>query len=168
MAKNSYYTPATVVMNTIISSSVSSISVFFLRPFIIRKLDPTFKYQVRALCSGLIVGLIAITGCGNLVTPWVALIIGIISGFLYCLSCRLYEKLKIDDPVESSQMHAISGLWGLLAVGLFDKEQGIIYTGTFSLMLKQLIGAGAIIIWSAVTSFIYFYSLKKVNKFRIG
>jgi ammonium transporter, Amt family len=87
---------------------------------------------------------------------------------IYCLSCKLYAKLKIDDPLEASQIHAFCGLWGLISVGFFDKDYGILYTGNFNLLLKQLIGAFAIICWAFFTSFLYFYCLKKVNKFRVG
>lgn len=35
-------------------------------------------------------------------------------------------------------------------------------------MLKQFVGALSIILWALLTSFLYFYCLKKVNKFRVG
>ncbi len=60
------------------------------------------------------------------------------------------------------------GLWGILAVGLFDMDEGIFYTGNFDIMLKQHIGAFAIMTWAAIVSFLYFYILKRVNKFRVG
>ena len=99
---------------------------------------------------------------------WAAVFIGIIGTLIYCAVCRAYEFFKIDDPLEASQIHAFCGLWGLLAVGIFDPEQGLLYTGSFSLFFKQLLGAFALACWALLTSFLYFYFLKKVNKFRVG
>jgi ammonium transporter, Amt family len=102
------------------------------------------------------------------VKPWAAILVGLIGTLFYCLSCRLFDKLKIDDPLESSQIHMFGGLWGLLAIGLFDMDHGIFFTGNFDIMLKQLIGAFAIMMWAVIVSFLYFFILKKVNKFRVG
>lgn len=155
-------------MNTIISSSAACVSILFWRPLILSKSDPTNKYPLEAICNSLLVGLVSITGCGDNVQPWAALIIGLLGTLVYCLACKLYAKLKIDDPLEASQIHAFCGFWGLLSVGFFDKDLGILYTGNFNLLLKQFVGAFAIIAWAFVTSFLYFYCLKKLNKFRIG
>jgi ammonium transporter, Amt family len=57
---------------------------------------------VQQTCNSLLVGLVSITGCCNNVQPWAAIIIGSIGTLIYCLSCKLFEKLKIDDLLESS------------------------------------------------------------------
>ncbi len=56
----------------------------------------------------------------------------------------------------------------MIAVGIFENDEGLIYTGNFNQLFIQLLGCLSIIAWSCVTSFIYFYCLKKVNKFRVG
>ena len=114
------------------------------------------------------VGLVSITGCCNIVKPWASAIIGAIGTIIYCLACKLFEKLKIDDPMENSQIHAFGGLWGLLAVSLFDENDGLFVKGDFNIMIYQLVGALAIIAWAFTASFLYFFILKKVNKFRVG
>jgi Amt family ammonium transporter len=63
------------------------------------------------------------------VTPWASLLIGLLGTLLYTLSCRLYLKLSLDDPLESSQLHGLCGLWGVLSVGFFDPSDGLFYTG---------------------------------------
>jgi len=111
---------------------------------------------------------VSITGCCNNVKPWASLIIGLIGTVIYLLACKLFEKLKIDDPMESSQIHAFGGLWGLLAVSIFDNDEGLLVKGDFNIMVFQLIGALSIIAWAFSISFLYFYTLKRVKKFRVG
>jgi ammonium transporter, Amt family len=95
--------PSRIVMNTILSSASSCVSVLFFGPLVSwGKQDPTNKYPVQQTCNSLLVGLVSITGCCNNVQPWAAIIIGSIGTLIYCLSCKLFEKLKIDDPLESS------------------------------------------------------------------
>src|SRR5262249_33880371 len=45
--------------------------------------------------------------------------IGAVAGFLVSQSIYFWDKIGVDDPVGSISMHGVSGLWGLLAVGLF-------------------------------------------------
>lgn len=127
--------PSKIIMNTIISSAGSCISVLFLRPFIMQKSDPTNKYPVKSICNSLLVGLVSITGVCNNATTWGSILIGILGGIVYLISCKLFEKLKIDDPLEASQIHAFTGLWGTLAIGIFDTKYGVIYTGSFDQLL---------------------------------
>jgi ammonia channel protein AmtB len=37
------------------------------------------------------------------------------------------DKLHIDDPVYSSAVNMIGGIWGLLAEGLFDFDRGAVF-----------------------------------------
>ena len=48
--------------------------------------------------------------------------IGGIAGALVIFSVELFElRLAVDDPGGSISSHAIGGLWGVLAVGLFAR-----------------------------------------------
>jgi ammonium transporter, Amt family len=39
------------------------------------------------------------------------------------------RRLDIDDPMDSISTHGICGFWSLIALGIFDNEQGIVFTG---------------------------------------
>lgn len=61
-------------------------------------------------------------------------------------------KLKVDDPVGAIAVHGICGIWGTLAVGLFDiGGQGLFYGGGFGLLGIQAIGVIATIAWVSVS-----------------
>merc|ERR1719375_2527794 len=110
---------AHVMMNTTLSAAIGGLTVFILRYFIQGR-----KYDLSALCNGILAGLVSITApCSN-VESGSACIIGVVGGFVYCGSSALVQKLKIDDPVDASSVHGACGIWGCIAAALFDFGAG--------------------------------------------
>merc|ERR1719161_1291114 len=110
---------AHVMMNTTISAACGGLTVFILKYFISGR-----KYDLSALCNGILGGLVSITaGCSN-VESGSAVFIGIAGGFIYCASSALMQKLKVDDPVDAFSVHGACGIWGCLAAALFDFGAG--------------------------------------------
>ena len=63
-------------------------------------------------------------GC-VLVVPAAALIIGLAAGALVALSVEWLElRLGIDDPGGAISVHAVAGIWGVLAAGIFVPGAG--------------------------------------------
>jgi Amt family ammonium transporter len=118
-------------LNTLISGAVSSLLTCFLKPKLMGNDSKVSPFNPTNPCNGLLVGLVSITASCNRVEIYSAFCIGIIASFVYIFGCRLFVKLKIDDPVDASQIHLLGGFWGVIAVGIFDKEEGLIYTGNF-------------------------------------
>lgn len=79
------------------------------------------RIDFGGLSNGILAGLVAITASNHTVEAWAALVIGAIGGIIYCLGCKLLEKLQIDDPLEVSQIHMMNGLWGTIATAFFKK-----------------------------------------------
>ena len=77
--------------------------------------------------------------------------------------------MRIDDPIEAFQVHGVCGLWGLIAVGIFHQEKGLIYGNHGSLygMGIQCLGALSIITWTVLLSAIYFSVFKKIGYIRL-
>ena len=110
---------AQVAMNTTLAAATGGITVFMLRYFIMK------KYDVGALCNGILAGLVSITaGCGNMESGS-AFATGLIGAFVYQAASMLLQKLHIDDPVDASPVHGFCGAWGVIAAGLFDWGRGI-------------------------------------------
>ena len=80
--------------------------------------------------NAILAGLVAITAPCNNVSLISAVIIGSIGTLTYVLSGKLMNKWKIDDPIEASQIHGFAGVWGLIAVGIFDLDVGLLYCGS--------------------------------------
>jgi ammonium transporter, Amt family len=78
------------------------------------------KPDVAMACNGMLGGLVAITACCAFVTPEAAVMIGVIAGLIVVGSVLVIERhFRIDDPVGAISVHAICGIWGALALGLF-------------------------------------------------
>ncbi len=72
------------------------------------------------IARGMVAALVAVSASCAFLPPWAALLIGGLAGLFLPLSIYLLEvKLRIDDPTAAVAMHGISGLWGLLALGMF-------------------------------------------------
>ena len=164
--------PERTVINTILSASAATACVIFIDLFARTKIDleqnVTFKIDLVTIIDAILAGCVSITGSCDNVSQHNALIIGFIGGLVYKLSVGLLQKLEIDDPLNVSEVHGFCGLWGLMAVGFFDNDHGLIYFGSFDLLQKQLIGAGAIIAWTAVLSAGFFTIMNRTGRFRIG
>ena len=107
---------ALVAVNMTIAPAVGAIGTVLLRRFVFlpRKWDST------ATCGGVLSGLVSMTaGCG-IVHPRAAFVIGSIGSVVFCVSSAALRYVKIDDPVDAFPVHGACGVWGLLAVALFD------------------------------------------------
>lgn len=116
-----------IIMCTIISGATGGLASAFLKPLVMGTYSRTRRYDVSALCNGVLAGLVSITGVCDHCEPWSAFFIGLIGSLQYCLACKLWKKLGVDDPIEASQVHGACGIWGLIAVGIFDNEKGLIF-----------------------------------------
>ncbi|MEM9163783.1 MAG: ammonium transporter, partial [Cyanobacteria bacterium P01_F01_bin.4] len=107
--------------------------------------------------NGGLAGLVAVTaGCGN-VAPWASVVIGAIAGLIVVYSVALIDQMGIDDPVGALSVHLVCGIWGTLAVGLFDLNQaglvqfitqfiGVIAVGLFT-VLASIVGWSCLNWW---------------------
>ena len=98
-------------------------------------------------------------GCAR-IELWAAAVIGFLGGLIFYYSRTIITRYEIDDPLEVTEIHAVCGLWSLIASGIFDVHQGLVYTGKADFLIVQLIGASAYIFWSGLLSFMFFYALK--------
>jgi len=162
--------PAKVIINNYLSACGGGLVAVFLKPRILHQRSFVHRFDIATLCNGIIVGLVAVTSSCDRIEPWAALCIGGIGACCYTLGCVLIEKFGIDDPVEASPLHFGGGLWGTLAVGIFDNEFGLLYPDApnrWKYFGVQCLGALAIIAWVSLCSLTFFGLLNHFNLFRI-
>lgn len=103
-----------VGVNTMLSASVAALAAVMITRMRFGKPDASL------VANGWVSGLVASSaGCAS-VTPAASLFIGLAAGVLTTLSVELLEvKLAVDDPGGAISVHAVGGIWGVLAVGFF-------------------------------------------------
>lgn len=127
-----------------------------------------YHYNVHYLCNAVLAGMVSVTASCNNITLWAAAVIGVIGSLIYAQTKKLISRLEIDDPLDVSEVHGFCGIWSVMAVGIFDVDNGFFYTGSPDLLGVQVLGALCYTIWAGLLSFIFFYSLKKNGKLRVG
>jgi len=148
-----------IVVNTMLASGAAALvtSVYMWRAY--GRPDPSM------MCNGILGGLVAITAPCPFVTPQMAVVIGLIAGFIVALGVLWIERAGVDDPVGAISVHGVAGLWGLIAVGLFadgtwgdgyngvaGNVVGLFYGGGFKQLFAQIIAAAVCIVWNIVVA----------------
>ena len=161
---------AKIMMNTIISGAAGGLVAAFLKPWIMGSFSKMSRYDIGALANGLLAGLVAITGVCDSVDPWAALIIGILGGIVYSFAVKLCMIATVDDPIEASSVHGFTGMWGLIATGIFHNEKGLLAPDAedrWGFFFVQLVGMIAIIAWVAILAGGFFFLLSKIGLLRV-
>ena len=119
------------------------------------------KPDLSMIINGILAGLVGITaGCDG-VDYFGAVIVGAIAGVIVVFSVGFIDSvLKIDDPVGATSVHLTCGIWGTLAVGLFNTESGLFYGGGFEQIIAQVIGIASIGGMTVLMSTIFWFVLK--------
>ena len=140
-------------VNTLLSGATGAVVALYITLIVKGKAD------ILMACNGALAGLVGITAPVNFVDPWAAVVIGAIAAPVMYLSVMFVERvLKVDDPVGAISVHGFTGLWGLLALGIFANEGGLIFGG--AQILPQIYSIVAVVVWSLVTGLALFYLLK--------
>lgn len=152
-----------IVANTMLAGSAGCLAAMFLVWKLWGKPDPSMAV------NGMLAGLVAITAPCAFVTPWAAVIIGSIGGFLVVGSVVFIERvLKVDDPVGAASVHGANGAWGMIALGLFaDGSYGAgwngvegavtgLFYGNAGQLVAQLVAVVTVAVWSFGMHYVFF------------
>jgi len=154
-------TAALAFVNTIAAPAAA-----LLAWLLVEKLKDGKPTSVGA-ASGAVAGLVAITpACGSL-TPFWAIVLGLVAGAVCALAIDLKFKFGFDDSLDVVGIHLIGGLIGTLYLGIFANGTGLIYSGEGTQLLVQAIAAFSVLIYSFVLAFAIGYIIEKTMGFRI-
>jgi Amt family ammonium transporter len=155
-----------VAVNTTLAPCVAGLLVFTLRALVF----PPKLLDVGGFCNGILAGLVAITAGCAFVKPWEAVIIGAIGGLVYQAASMLLKSLKIDDVVDAFPVHGATGIWGVLALGLFgDEDHGMGGNGLFyggDQLRTQVCAVIQICLWVGILSALVVVPLKFAGMLR--
>lgn len=129
---------AVIAVNTMLASAAGALTSLAVVWYMQRRPD------IGIACNGLLGGLVAVTGSCAFVGPPTAVLIGAVAGAITPLAViQLERRFRVDDPVGAVAVHAVCGLWGTLALGLFaDGSYGAGWNGVDGPVRGLLFGDG--------------------------
>ncbi len=141
-----------VFANTNLAACGGVVTAMILTQLLYGKIDLTMAL------NGAIAGLVAITANPDIQSSLLAIVIGGIGAVLVVIFVPLLDRLKIDDVVGAISVHLVGGIWGTLAVAIFDG-------GDF---YAQIVGIAAIGAFTFVASLVVFLLLKFTIGLRVS
>jgi ammonium transporter, Amt family len=136
--------------------------------------------------NGFLAGLVAVTAPCYWISPFGAIMIGMIAGVIVVLGIDLLEWMRIDDPIGAVPVHGFCGIWGTLSLGLFATGkfgapgptgaddsagavvQGLFYGGGANQLVAQLIGSAAVTASSFGVGLAVMYAVKATGTLRVS
>ena len=147
---------AMIFVNTNLAAAAGCVSALITIWLVAKKPD------LAMALNGALAGLVAITAPCNNVSPTSAVLIGLIGGSLVVWAVLLIDRIGVDDPVGAVSVHAVNGVWGTLAVAIFNIE-GF----TIQQLGVQALGCATAFVWTFSTAYVLFRILKATVGLRV-
>jgi len=120
------------------------------------------KPTMFGVATGVVAGLVAITPAAGFVDPMGALIIGLaVSPICFFAVSFLKPKLGYDDSLDAFGVHAIGGIWGALATGIFANPTvnslgtGLLHGNAKQLWIQFVAVLVTVVYTAVVTAILY-------------
>jgi len=140
-----------IAINTLLSAGAAGVAATLTTRVRFGKPDASLA------ANGWIGGLVASSAGCAFIVPAEAIVMGFVAGVLITLSVEWIElRLSVDDPGGAISAHAVGGLWGIFAAGLFARiPSGVLSatggpargfgSGDSGQMVAQLIGIATLL-----------------------
>ncbi len=118
------------------------------------------KPSALGIASGAVAGLVAITPASGTAGPMGALVIGLAAGVVcFFAATKLKRMFGYDDALDVFGVHAVGGILGAILTGVFADAAfggvGLAEGVTVGAqVVKQAVGVGVTLVYSAVISFV--------------
>lgn len=140
-------TAAIIFLNTIICPAAGVLGYIVVEHF------KDGKPTAVGAASGIVAGLVAITpACANL-TPFWAIVLGLVAGAICCFAIDLKYKLGYDDSLDVVGLHLVAGLLGCLYLGFFATDTGLFTGGNLDQLIAQIIPSVVVAAYSFAVAF---------------
>jgi ammonium transporter, Amt family len=130
------------------------------------------KPSVLGIVTGMVAGLATITPASGYVGPMGGFFIGLAAGIgCFVATQFIKQRLKIDDSLDVFPVHGVGGMIGLLLLAVFSAERfdGLGLDGTILDQLGiQVIGLLAVIVWTAIASFVLLKVVNAISPLRVS
>ena len=152
-----------VAINTLAAIAGGILGVLATSAFAGKKTSPILTP------NGGLAGAVAICSGVHLVHPIYAIVIGIAAGAQIPFTARwLSKKLHIDDPCDVGPVHAIPGLMGGIAAGLWAPMMPHGFHGYTIHLVAQLVATAVAIVFALVAGAVVFTIVDRVVGLRVS
>jgi Amt family ammonium transporter len=125
--------------------------------------------------SGVVAGLVAVTPACGALTPIGAIVLGVVAGVLCSLAVGLKHRFGYDDSLDVVGVHLVGGLVGTIGIGFLAAPtaataaipEGLLYGGSYKLLVVQLATALFAMFWSAIATLVIGLLIKATIGWRI-
>jgi Amt family ammonium transporter len=129
-----------IAVNTLLTASAAALTTAVTTSVRFSKPDASL------IANGWVGGLVAGSASCAFVPPASAIIIGAAAGALVPLVVEVLElRLSTDDPGGAVPAHAVCGIWGLLAVGVFGRFPAPLPGGNSGQLIAQFLGVATLL-----------------------
>jgi Amt family ammonium transporter len=129
-----------IAINTIVAAAAGALTAAAITRIRFGKPDASLT------ANGWAGGLVASSAACAFIAPAAAVGIGLVAGMLVTFSVEWLElRLAVDDPGGAISVHAVAGVWGVMAVGVFAHFPGHSPFGDSGQWLAQLTGVATLI-----------------------
>jgi ammonium transporter, Amt family len=151
-----------IAMNTMLSAAAAALTAALITKIRFGKPDASLT------ANGWVAGLVASSAPCAFVVPAEAVVIGSIAGVVVTFSIEWLElKLEVDDPGGAISVHAIGGIWGLLAAGLFARFQGEA-AGASGQWLAQVVGVATLLGFVLPLTYVLNWLCNRIYPYRVS
>jgi Amt family ammonium transporter len=122
--------------------------------------------SAEKMMGGALAGLVAITANCHIVSATSAIAIGAIAGLLHNVAFDFLQN-RLDDVVGAVPVHAVGGVWGIIAVALFGRAE-VLPNAFLPQLGIQALGAAVCVLWTGANAFLAFSVLKAMVGIRVS
>lgn len=166
------YMAGTLTFNTLLATHMASATSSIT--WVLLSWKTAGKPSTIAGINGAIAGLAGVTAASGFISANSAMFLGIVIGFASFMGIKLIkERLKIDDVLDVSSVHGISGIVGTLSVGIIAAQiinpsgpNGLLFGNPYQIG-AQAIGVGAAILLSFGGTFIILKIIDRLMGIRV-
>lgn len=130
-----------VILNTNMAACAGAVAALIMTQLMYKKID------LSMVLNGALSGLVAITAGPDYPSIGITVLIGAIAGVIVVFAVPLFDRMRIDDPVGALSVHLVNGIWGTLAVGIFNPEVSILAQAKGIVIIGAFTFAASLAVW---------------------
>nr|WP_281793008.1 ammonium transporter [Desulforhabdus amnigena] len=125
------------------------------------------KPSALGLGSGVLAGLVVITPACGFVTPFWAIVLGLIAGVLCYYGIRIKGLVGFDDSLDVVGIHGVGGAFGAIGTGIFASIGGSGWiAGDPAMVGKQFLSVLVVAVYAFVVTYVMGWVLDKIMGLR--